>query len=107
MMAGDPGQGGATWAVLQYVLGLRQLGHDVHFVEPVPASKLRPARATLSDSTSASYFRAVVHQFDLEARATLLLQDSTTTVGGPYEALRVFAGHADLLVNISGVLTDH
>ena len=29
MVAGVPGQGGATWAVLQYVLGLRRLGHDV------------------------------------------------------------------------------
>ena len=35
MLAGDPGQGGASWAVLQYVLGLRRLGHDVYFVEPV------------------------------------------------------------------------
>ena len=35
MIAGDPWQGGATWAVLQYVLGLRRLGHDVVIVEPV------------------------------------------------------------------------
>lgn len=35
MIAGVPHQGGATWAVLQYLLGFRRLGHDVHLYEPV------------------------------------------------------------------------
>ena len=35
MIAATPGQGGASWAVLQYLLGLRRLGCDVLFVEPV------------------------------------------------------------------------
>jgi hypothetical protein len=35
MIAADPNQGGAAWAVLQYVLGLKRLGHDVYFVEPI------------------------------------------------------------------------
>jgi len=39
MIAGDDRYGGAAWAVLQYVLGLRQLGHDVYFVEPLPTTK--------------------------------------------------------------------
>ena len=47
MIAGDPYQGGATWAVLQYVLGLRQLGHEVYFIEPVAAAKLQPGGASL------------------------------------------------------------
>jgi hypothetical protein len=34
MVAANPHQGGATWAVLQYVLGLRRLGHDVSLVDP-------------------------------------------------------------------------
>src|SRR5258705_359480 len=33
MVAGDPRQGGATWAVLQYVAGLTGLGHEVVLVE--------------------------------------------------------------------------
>ena len=36
----DPGQGGAAWAVLQYVLGLRRLGHEVLLVEQVRADAL-------------------------------------------------------------------
>lgn len=35
MVAADPHQGGATWAVLQYVFGLRALGHEVELVDPV------------------------------------------------------------------------
>lgn len=34
MVAADPRQGGATWAVLQYVRGLERLGHDVWVVDP-------------------------------------------------------------------------
>jgi hypothetical protein len=45
MMAADPHQGGATWAVLQYVLGLQELGHEVVFVEPISRESLRPAGA--------------------------------------------------------------
>lgn len=30
----ETGHGGAVWAVLQYVLGLRRLGHEVHLVDP-------------------------------------------------------------------------
>ena len=106
-MAGDPRQGGAAaWAVLQYVLGLGELGHDVYFVEPVAGRKLRPAGTSLRTSTSASYFREVVRQFGLQTRAALLLREATDTVGCSYETLRSIAARADLLINISGVLAD-
>ena len=36
MVAADPRQGGAAWAVLQYLLGLRRLGHEVVLVEQMP-----------------------------------------------------------------------
>jgi hypothetical protein len=105
-ITGDPLPGGAAWAILQYVLGLQQLGHDVYFVEPVPARKLRPVGASLRSSANASYFRTVTRQFDLQARSALLLRDARDTVGCPYETLRSAATRADLLINISGVLSD-
>src|SRR4051812_19076024 len=106
MLAGDPHQGGATWAVLQYLLGLRRLGHDVLFVEPIKPNGLRPAGAALVDSESASYFRAVVGQFGLADSAALLLEGTGETVGLPYDALRERARRADLLLNVSGMLAD-
>ncbi|MCW2964544.1 MAG: hypothetical protein JWO17_1796 [Actinomycetia bacterium] len=96
MLAGDPGQGGATWAVLQYALGLRRLGHDVWFVEPVDA--LTRERA--------AYFGAVTRAFGLAGRAALLIDGTQETVGVPYRALRSASGSADLLLNLSGILRD-
>jgi len=94
MIAGDPHQGGATWAVLQYVLGLEQLGHEVFVVEPV--GELRPE--------TASYFRNVLGTFDLARRSALVA--GSGTVSSSQDCLRRAARRADVLLNISGLLRD-
>ncbi|MGI8805528.1 MAG: glycosyltransferase [Thermoleophilaceae bacterium] len=96
MLAGDPHQGGASWAVLQYVLGLLRLGHDVLFIEPVQRA----------DAEVADYFRSVVGDFGLTDRAALLVDGSRETVGLPYERVRDRLTNADLLLNVSGMLAD-
>jgi hypothetical protein len=106
MIAADPFQGGATWAVLQYVLGLRRLGYDVCFVEPVKASSLHPAGATLEVSDNARYIAQVAGDFGLGGSVALLLEGTRTTFGMAYEQLEQVARNADLLINISGMLTD-
>ena len=84
MLAGTPGQGGASWAVLQYVLGLRRLGHDVRFVE------------TVDDlARSAAYFQRVRDAFGLDG--ALVERGTGETLGEP-------ARGGDLLLNISGLL---
>ena len=103
MIAADPYQGGATWAVLQYLLGLRRLGHDVYFVEPVPTRSIRPEGSRLIDSTNAQYFQSVVSRFGLADRAALLGDDGYT-VGLPMETLSAVARRADVLFNVSGML---
>src|SRR4051812_14448610 len=105
MIAADPHQGGATWAVLQYLLGFRRLGHDILFVEPIPPSALRPAGVPLAQSSNAVYFRQVAADFGLD-QAALLLAGSRETAGLPHDELRRLASRADVLVNISGMLTD-
>src|SRR5262245_34815553 len=106
MIAADPYQGGATWAVLQYLLGLRQLGHDVHFVEPVSVEKLRPRGTRLSHSANAAYFRQVMRDFDFDSRAALLVTGTQETEGFTYESLRTLAARTDVLINVSGMLAD-
>lgn len=106
MIAGVPRQGGATWAVLQYLLGFRRLGHDVYFVEPVEAAALRPEGAPLARSTNAAYFRRVTSDFGLAANSALLLAGTRQTVGLPYAGLREAARRADVLLNVAGLLTD-
>jgi len=77
MVAADPHQGGATWAVLQYVYGLEQLGHEVWLVDP----------AEDSGSEARAYFAGL----ELGPRAFL----------GRYEG-----PIPDVLLNISGMLRD-
>ena len=98
MLAGTPGQGGATWAVLQYVLGLRRLGLDVTFAEPV--EQLDPA------GPAARYFEDVVDRFGLRGRAALVDAATGATLGMSRDDLVAAAGRADVLLNISGVLAD-
>jgi hypothetical protein len=106
MIAGVPHQGGATWAVLQYLLGFRRLGHDVYFVEPVQEASLLPSDASLLCSENASYFDRVMSEFGFEGAAALLQEDTRRTVGMPYDSLCRVAGGADILINISGALKD-
>jgi hypothetical protein len=97
MVAGDPGQGGASWAVLQYVAGLRALGHEVLLVEPVAPERLERGGEV------ARYFERLPL---LEGRAALLGRGSHQTLGLPYAELERFAAEADLLLNVSGMLRD-
>ena len=106
MIAADPWQGGATWAVLQYVLGLRQLGHEVFFVEPIREQALRPVGLPLAASENADYFGRVTSEFGLQEHAAMLRADTRETCGLPYDQLRQVARRADVLLNISGMLTD-
>jgi hypothetical protein len=76
MVAADPHQGGATWAVLQYVRGFEELGHEVWLVDPGP---VHPA--------SSAYFA----RLGLGRRAFFGVYD------GPVP---------DVLVNLSGVLRE-
>lgn len=97
MVAGDPRQGGASWAVLQYLHGLSELGHEVILVEPVAPEALA------KDGEVVRYFEELPLP---EGRAALLSREGEETVGLPYADLLAFAGGADLLLNISGMLRD-
>jgi hypothetical protein len=105
MVAAVPDRGGATWAVLQYVLGLRRLGRDVHLVEEIAPAALTPAGASLEHSDNGRYFAAVARAFGLERRATLVLSGTEETIGLPYRELTRLCARAGVLVNLSGVLT--
>ncbi len=106
MVAGVPNEGGATWAVLQYLLGFSELGHDVYFVEPVPRAALRPAGTGLASSTNASYCAQVMTGIGFDRRWALLHEGTDTTVGLSHDELAGVCRRADVLVNLSGRLRD-
>ena len=105
MVAAQPGQGGAAWAVLQYVLGLEALGHEVTLVDPATVAT-EVDDAAFGRSAAAAYFRSLVADFGLEGSAALLRAGTRTTVGLSHAALVERTRRADLLINISGMLRD-
>ncbi|HWI22221.1 MAG TPA: hypothetical protein VNT22_06360 [Baekduia sp.] len=98
MVCATPRQGGATWAALQYVTGLRELGHDVMFVEQLSDEAVHPR--------ACSYFEDAVAAFGLQDRAGLITASGAAIGGVSRAAIERFAAGADLLFNLSGTLTD-
>jgi hypothetical protein len=106
-LANKPNSGGEAWVRLSWVLGLRRLGLDVHFVERISASSCVDAGGALSgfaDSVNLRHFTSVAEEFGLTERATLLYEGGAEHRGLDPVALRELFGEADLLVNISGHL---
>ncbi|HSG08975.1 MAG TPA: hypothetical protein VLA36_11505 [Longimicrobiales bacterium] len=104
MVTRVPNQGGATWAALQYVLGLKQLGHTVVLLEELDAGDLTPAGATLTGSHAARAFRRLVERYGLAAEACLLLRGTRQTVGLSWADLTQRLGNESILLNLSGTL---
>ena len=98
-IAATPWQGGATWAVLQYLLGLRGLGCGVYFVEQLDDPEG-------PEPDAARYCEQVMKQFGLEDRWALLPRAGAEPAGMPRQRLREAAEEADLLLNLSGKLSD-
>jgi hypothetical protein len=99
MIAATPWQGGATWAVLQYLLGLRRLGWDVHFVEPVD----EPGGP---DADTLRYVDDALSQFGLGDRWALVPPAGGDPIGMSRAELRDVARRSDLLLSVSGMLLD-
>ena len=100
MVASVPGHGGATWAALQYALGLRELGHDVLLVD-----QAREAGDVALQAARERAFAEVVDEFGLEGHAALLT-GLRRTLGVSFADAQAFAARADLLVNLAGTLRD-
>ena len=102
IVAGVPGPGGATWSILQYLLGPCRLGHDAMLVEPVA---LPPGAGAQGLSG-----RRVLREGDgfpgIGRRWALLDQASKITPGLSYGEMVEWVHGADVVLNVSGMLTD-
>jgi hypothetical protein len=81
-VVGSPRVGGHFWVYLQYVLGLRELGCDVHWLEQV-----QPSGDAAADAERLSLFQARMRRHGLEDR-TLLYRAGRPGPSG--EAERVY-----------------
>jgi len=99
MIAATPGQGGATWAVVQYLLGFRRIGCEVNFMEPIDD------RESVA-SESVRYARRTMERFGLEGRWALVPRSGEEPIGMSPARLRDVVQGTDLLLNVSGMLAD-
>jgi hypothetical protein len=98
---------GNTWAFMQYVLGFRNLGFEVYYVEQLNRENSvndEQKPADFSSSANARYFRSVMDRFDLTGRAALLESEGPGYVGFSHTELAKIARDVDLLINLSGHL---
>lgn len=93
-IACKPGYGGHTWALLQYVLGFRDLGWDVVLVDETDG----PA-----DSAGVRYLMDTMAQLGLAGQYALLLPGGGS-VGLPRSEVRNKIAAAEFLLNIMGYL---
>lgn len=95
--------GGVTWCSLMYLLALRELGHDVLYVEDTGECVYDPVRNTVS--LDPSYGTALIQQslepFNLGERWTFVNYDGSYHGCGAEEVCR-WCAEADLFLNLSG-----
>ncbi|HEX7086747.1 MAG TPA: hypothetical protein VF198_10310 [Vicinamibacterales bacterium] len=101
-----PGQGGWAWALLQYVLGFRQLGHRVFWIDPLERDRPGLHGVRLARSHNAAWFRMLVSRFGLDDCSSLLVEREVETIGRARAVAIQAARESDVLLNVSGVLKD-
>lgn len=107
-LANKPANGGEAWVRLSWIQGLERLGCRVVLVEEIAQAHCtdtarRPA--AFPDSANRAWFCDVVARFGLNGRAALLC-DNGDGAGLTRPDVADLAAEADLLVNISGHLSD-
>ncbi|MDB5302808.1 MAG: hypothetical protein JWM97_357, partial [Phycisphaerales bacterium] len=110
-LAQRPGVGGHTWVFLQYLLGFRQLGWHVLFLDALGPDMCADAagdRCPVERSENLRYLAHVMERFGLGDDFSLLYKDSEGRrfIGLPRgDVLERVRGSA-LLINVMGFLTD-
>jgi hypothetical protein len=98
--------GGMTWHHLQYVLGLRRLGHDVYYLEDTGTNPYDARLRTLLDDPrrNVTFLARLMSRFGLQDRwAYCHLHDDWMGLSG--RQTKSILDSSDLLLNVSGVMS--
>ena len=95
--------GGVTWCSLMYLLGLRDLGHDVIYIEDTGECVYDPEQNAISEDPGygTRYIHAALDPHGFGARWSFVNYDGQHH-GMSKEAVRAFCADADLFINLSG-----
>src|SRR5262245_20622355 len=111
LIAQHPWLGGLAWHYLQYVLGLRDLGHDVYYVEdsgewPYTLDGGASGNEWIAGdcATNVQYLKSAMERFGLGGRWSYRFPKERRWYGMPAATRREVIRSADLLINVSGTL---
>ena len=95
--------GGVTWCSLMYLLGLRDLGHEVCYIEDTGECVYDPVQNALSTDPAygTDYIHRALEPFGLGDRWSFVNYDGTYH-GASRDTVRRWCAEADLFINLSG-----
>ncbi len=95
--------GGVTWDYIQYPLGLKELGHDVYYIEDTfQYSRFQVPGQHWSDATaSVAYLKEVMDKFGMSGNWAYRDVASGHCFGLPESTVKELCRTADLFINIS------
>jgi hypothetical protein len=102
-LAQRPGYGGHTWVFLQYLLGFRQLGFDVVFVDWLSEEM---CGGPVGESEGARYLSTVMERFGLGGDYALLDERGDSVAGIDRAGLNDRLARSSFLLNVMGYLGD-
>ena len=108
-VAQRPGNGGHTWVFLQYLLGLKELGWDVVFVDRLEPDMCLDAdgrTCAVEDSVNLRYFEQTMARFGLGDAYALLYDGGSKCRGISRPDLLKRVEAAAVLLNVNGFITD-
>ncbi|MGB7685885.1 MAG: hypothetical protein WBL45_08905 [Solirubrobacterales bacterium] len=104
-VAQRPGVGGHAWVFLNYLLGLRKLGHEVVFIDRLTPEMVEPG-VDMRRSLQAQWLDRVMAANGLGDSYRLLIEDATEEGSGERGALLECLRSTDLLIDVNGFLGD-
>ena len=108
-LAQKPGYGGHTWALLQYVLGFRELVWDVLLLDEIVSSQCVDEDGhpcAVRDSVNIRYLVDVLRGFDLSDRFALIVDGGAEWIGLDSTRCREEVTRSAFLLNIMGCLSN-
>ena len=105
-IAQRPGRAGHAWVFLNYLLGFRDLGHEVLFLDRLEAAMLGPGEAgAAGDSPEARWLVETMASVGLDGCYSLLLDDGETVGLSRTQAIDRLK-RSSLLLDFNGFLAD-
>jgi len=98
--------GGVTWDYIQYVLGLKRLGHDVYYFEDTGQWPYNPVEGGVAEDCSFNidYLQSVMDRFGLGGRWAYHFPWESQWFGLTDRKRQEVVHSADILINVSGTL---